>query len=83
MPNPSILPSSSRTYSLARYSGPANPVGNVTGPTRETAPLASDAGPRVMHPRLNGKPWSTSMAIKRKQQAKPNRGTKRKGYNGA
>lgn len=67
-------------YGLARYSGPANPVGNLAGPTRETAPLAVNASPRVQHPKLNTKPWSTSYAQHR-PAAKERKGTGRRGYN--
>jgi hypothetical protein len=50
-----------------RWSGRlANPVGNVQRPTRETAPLYENAPARVQHPKLNGSPWSTSFAVKRK-----------------
>lgn len=58
-----------------RYSGRfANPTGFIQRPnrTRETLALTS-ASPRMRHPKLNGSPWSTSYAVKRKPERVPAR----------
>jgi hypothetical protein len=69
---PGVLRSSITVPLPDRYTGRyANPIGSTGGwgsppVTRETLPMASNAPPRVQHPKLNRQPWSTSMAIKRK-----------------
>jgi hypothetical protein len=46
----------------------ANPTNtSESGTTRETAPLSGSATPRVQHPALNSKPWSTSYAQQRSE----------------
>jgi hypothetical protein len=43
----------------------ANPIGNPSRVTRETAPMMRDVPPRVQHPKLNTVPWSTFYAVQR------------------
>lgn len=76
-----MLPSDSNVYSLDRYSGPANPVGHPGQITRETFPVSSGAGPRMQHPKLATKPWSSSYAQKRSEptSVKKTRWSKLKG----
>jgi hypothetical protein len=45
----------------------ANPVNATASGHRETAPLSKGATPRVMHPALNGEPWSRTYAQSREQ----------------
>lgn len=76
-----MLPSDSSIYGLDRYSGPANPTGTPGKITRETFPVSSGAGPRMMHPKLATHPWSSSYAVKRNEptSVKKTRWSKLKG----
>lgn len=72
---PGALTSRIRAGLPDRWTGRyANPIGSTASPTRETAPVMGGAPPRVQHPKLNTKPWSTSMAVKR--QPMPERKSK-------
>lgn len=68
----SKLPSTMAKLTPGRYSGPANPTGGGAN-TRSRAPLNTDSPPTVMHPKLNGKPWSTSYAVHRTEPVKQRR----------
>lgn len=69
----SKLKSTDAVYRPSRYSGPANPVGNPQANTRIRAPLAENAPPAVLHPKLNKSPWSTSYAVHRTETTKNKR----------
>jgi len=68
-PNVSIIPSADLPApGIVRQQRGANPVNTSrSGNTRETAPLAGNATPRVQHPAINVKPWSTSYAQPRSE----------------
>lgn len=57
----------------------ANPVARQPASkwTRETAPMLRSAGPRILHPKLNLSPWSTSMAVKQKTHPKVKRSARK------
>ncbi len=68
-PTSSMIPSSDLPGpGIVRNTRGANPVNTSrSGDTRETAPLAGNATPRVQHPALNSAPWSTSYAQPRSE----------------
>lgn len=78
----SKLPSDMTIYRIDRYSGSANPTGLPGRNTRAISPLSADAAPTVMHPKLNGRPWSSSYAVHRTEprQVKRHRWNRRKQY---
>lgn len=69
----SKLDSTEATYSLARYGGIGNPVGNILKPTREMAPMSQNVPATVMHPKLNTTGWNISYRVVRSEQPKSRR----------
>jgi len=66
-----------------RYSGNANPTGNTALPSRQKATLTS-SDPRILNPKVNAVPWSTSYKMTRTEPSSVRRkgGRKRKGKAG-
>lgn len=71
-PSSSMIPSADLPApGIVRQQRGANPVNtSQSGTTRETAPLAGSATPRVQHPAINVLPWSTSYAQPRSEPKK-------------
>ena len=61
----SYLPSDPTIYSLERYSGPANPVGQQAGGSVQEMSLSLGSSPGILNPKLNTTPWAQSYAQNR------------------